>query len=218
MARRAALDIFREHRALLEGHFELASGLHSDTYLQCALVLQHPRVAARLCRMLAKPWQGEKVDVVVGPAAGGIILSYEMARQLGARALFMERVEGKLTLRRAFSIAEGEKVLVAEDVMTTGGSVVEVLEAVRRTGGDIVGVACLVDRGGLPRVATPSGGQAASVRREVGYQTAAILTLNLPTYKPEECPLCRKGIPIQKPGMKGVSGPDQGRRRKDEGT
>ena len=187
----SALDIFRSHGALLEGHFELASGLHSDAYLQCALMLQHPALAADFCARLAADWRDEKVDVVVGPATGGIILAYEMARQLGARAMYMERVEGRLTLRRAFSIAKGEKVLAAEDVMTTGGSVVEMLDAVRRTGAEIVGVACLVDRGGLKSAA--------------GVRAAAVLKLDLPTYKPEECPLCRKGTPLQKPGMKGVS-------------
>lgn len=191
MQTRGAQATFRKHNALLKGHFELASGLHSDTYLQCALVLQHPRVAARLCKRLAGNWQGEKIDAVAGPAAGGIIISYELARQLRARALFMERVEGKLTLRRAFSIRPGEKILAAEDVMTTGGSVAEMLDAIKQTGGEIVGVACLVDRGGLKRVGE--------------YRTASILQLDLPTYKPEDCPLCRKGVPLQKPGMKGVS-------------
>jgi len=191
MPTRRGQATFRKYNALLKGHFELASGLHSDTYLQCALVLQHPRVAARLCRRLAKNWQGEKIDVVAGPAAGGIIISYELARQLGARAVFMERVDGKLALRRAFSISPGEKVLAAEDVMTTGGSVAEMLDAVKQTGGEIAGVACLVDRGGLKRVGE--------------YRTASILEIDLPTYKPEECPLCRKSIPVQKPGMKGVS-------------
>jgi orotate phosphoribosyltransferase len=191
MATRGPQSTFRKLNALLKGHFELASGLHSDTYLQCALVLQHPRVAARLCRRLAKNWRSEKIDVVAGPATGGIIISYELARQLGARAVFLERVEGKLALRRAFSIAPGERVLAAEDVMTTGGSVTEMLDAIKQAGGDIVGVACLVDRGGLKRVAE--------------HRTASILEMDLPTYKPEECPLCKKRVPIQKPGMKGVT-------------
>jgi orotate phosphoribosyltransferase len=191
-----AMNVFRAQNALLEGHFELASGLHSDTYLQCALITQCPDVSSEMCRKLADKWRGEKVDVVVGPATGGIIIAYEIARQLDARALFMERVEGRMTLRRAFHIPAGARVLVAEDVMTTGGSVAEVVEAVEALGAKVVGLACFVDRGGLKRFAS--------------YPTASILTISPPTYKPQECPLCKKGLPIDKPGMKGVSGSKSG--------
>jgi len=191
MDRDKAVGIFRECGALLEGHFGLASGRHSDTYLQCARVLQHPRVAAQLCDALAASWRDAGVDVVVGPATGGIIIAFELARQLGARALFMERADGRMTLRRSFTLAPGEKVLVAEDVMTTGGSVAEVVEAAEAVGGEVVGVACLVDRGGL--------------RRFAAYRTASVLALDLPTYRPEDCALCRDGVPLTRPGSKGTA-------------
>jgi len=194
MDREEVLRLFRRCGGLLEGHFGLASGLHSDTYLQCARVLQYPETAARLCRALAGPWRDEAVDVVIGPATGGIILAYELARQLGARALFMERVEGRMTLRRSFTIAPGERVLAAEDVMTTGGSVAEMVEGIEAAGGRLVGVACLVDRGGLGRFD--------------GCRTASLLSLQLPTYRPEDCPLCRSGRPLTKPGSKGTGTSD----------
>lgn len=191
-----ALDVFRRHGALLEGHFGLASGLHSPKYLQCALVLQHPDVAAALCAALAEPWRDARPEVVIGPATGGIILAYEVARQFGARALFTERVDGRMTLRRCFAIAPGERVLAVEDVMTTGGSAAEVVGMVEALGAQVVGVACLVDRGGLKRFAA--------------YRTASLLAFDLPAWPPEECPLCRQGLPLTKPGSGGASGTVQG--------
>ena len=191
MDQERALDIFRRHDALLEGHFGLASGLHSPKYLQCALVLQHPRVAEELCAALAAPWRDEAPDAVIGPATGGIIPAYEIARHLGARALFTERVEGRMALRRCFGVAPGERLLVVEDVMTTGGSAAEVVEMVEALGAAVIGVACLVDRGGLGRFSA--------------YRTASLLSFDLPVWPPEQCPLCRQGLPLTKPGSRGAS-------------
>ncbi len=179
--------IFARSDAILRGHFRLSSGLHSDTYLQCARVLQKPRQAARLCRQLVRAWKRRRIDVVVGPAFGGIILAYELARSLSARALFTERVDGKMLLRRGFEIQVGEKVLVAEDVITTGASVKEVIEVVRGSGGKVVGVASLVERGGGSKLPVP-------------FMT--LLKVSLNQYEPEECPLCQNGIPLTTPGSR----------------
>ena len=186
-------EIFREREALFDGHFVLTSGLHSTAYMQCARVLQHPDSAAELCAALADHWRDAGIDVVVGPATGGIIIAYEIARQLGVRAVFCERVDGAMkALRRGFHIEPGEKVLAAEDVMTTGGSVAEMVAAIEEMGGEIAGVCCLVDRGGLKRFGK--------------YETASVLAADLPTYQPDDCPLCKEGVPFDKPGSKGTQG------------
>ncbi len=190
MDHQEALRLFREHGALLNGHFELASGLHSDTYLQCALLLQRPAVAEKACDFLAAKWRTEKIDAVIGPATGGIIMAYELARQLGARALFAERVDGKMKLRRGFSVAPGENILVVEDVMTTGGSAAEVVDYLAEAGVETAGVACLVDRGGLGRFSE--------------FPSACLLKVSPPTWKPKECPLCAEGRQVDKPGSKGT--------------
>jgi len=188
------LALFEREQALLKGHFELASGLHSERYLQCALLLQHPRLAESLCRQLAQPWLGDKIDVVIGPAAGGIILAYELARALGARSIFMERKgDGPLLLRRGFAIHAGENVLAAEDVMTTGGSVAEIVAEVERRRARLAGIACLVDRGGAQRFAQ--------------VRVAALLQVEIPTFAPELCPMCRAGVPIEKPGSQQLRRP-----------
>lgn len=193
MERDEVLGIFEECGALLEGHFLLSSGRHSGRYLQCALVCQHPETCARFCRELAGRFEGVKIDTVIGPAMGGIVLAYEFARALGARSLFMERdAEGRMTLRRGFELHPGEKVVVAEDVMTTGGSVAEIVEQAEAAGAEVVGVACLVDRGGLKRF---------EARR-----TASLLAIDFPTYRPEACPLCQEGPDLVKPGSRERSG------------
>ena len=182
------LDIFRKHSALLEGHFILSSGLHSDRYIQCALVLQHPDVAQKLCAELAAKLRDANASVVAAPALGGVIVSYEVARALGVRSLFTERQDGVMTLRRGFSLTAGEPTLVVEDVVTTGGSTRETMTAVEQAGGKVVGVGSLIDR---------SGGKA-----DLGVPRAALVTLAVQNYYPAECPLCKSGIPAVKPGSR----------------
>ncbi len=180
--------IFIDSGALLEGHFRLTSGRHSDRYIQCARVLMEPNYTAALCGHLAEAFKDEAVDLVVGPAMGGIVISYEMARQLGVPSLFTERVDGKMTLRRNFIIEPGQKVLVVEDVVTTGGSVKEVIDIVRENGGVVVGVALLVDR---------SNGKV-----DLGARVEACLSMDVKSYEADECPLCKAGLPIIKPGSR----------------
>jgi len=180
--------LFTATGALLTGHFQLTSGLHSRQYLQCALVLQDPRDAEKVGKLLAEKFSGVKIDVVVAPAIGGILVAHETARALGVRALFTEREGGVMTLRRGFGIAPGERVLVVEDVLTTGGSTRETMEAVSRVGGVVVGAGSLVDR---------SGGEV-----DLGVPRRALLTLYVPAYEPADCPLCRQGEPVVKPGSR----------------
>ncbi len=181
-------DLLEATGAVRRGHFQLSSGLHSPTYVQCALLLQHPAHAARVAEALARRLGESAVDVVAAPALGGIVLGYELARQLDARAIFAERnSEGRLSLRRGFALRPGERVLVAEDVVTTGGSTRETIEVVRQTGGQVVGVAALIDR---------SGGVQFGVRLE------ALLTENIEAYPPNDCPLCHDGLPLEKPGSR----------------
>ncbi|KUK31773.1 MAG: Orotate phosphoribosyltransferase [Thermoanaerobacterales bacterium 50_218] len=182
------LEIFRNSGALLEGHFLLSSGLHSDRYIQCALVLQYPDLAAKLGAELARWFQDLPVDVVIGPALGGILVAYEVARALNVRAIFAEREDGVMTLRRGFSVNPGERVLVVEDVVTTGGSTREVIEVVQKAGAQLIGVGALVDRhtGTL----------------DFGVPFHSLLRLEIATYSPESCPLCEKGKPLVKPGSR----------------
>jgi orotate phosphoribosyltransferase len=182
------LDIFRKHSALLEGHFILSSGLHSDRYIQCALVLQHPRVAEKLCAELAAKLSNLGATTVAAPALGGVIVAHEVARALGVRALFTERQEGVMTLRRGFHFERGEPTIVVEDVITTGLSTRETMKCVEEAGGKVVGVGSLIDR---------SGGKA-----ELGLSRASLVTLSVQNYKPEVCPLCKSGIPAVKPGSR----------------
>lgn len=185
------IEIFEESEALLNGHFRLTSGRHSGQYVQCAQVLKFPEYTEALCEHMAESFVDDEVDLVVGPAMGGVTLSYEMARQLGTPSLFTERVDNKMVLRRNFYIPEGSRVLVTEDVTTTGGSVIEVINLVREAGGIVVGTAVLVDR---------SGG---TLDLGVDKQISA-LTLNVVSFDAEECPLCKDGVPIVKPGSRKV--------------
>ncbi|MHB8653370.1 MAG: orotate phosphoribosyltransferase [Terriglobia bacterium] len=182
------LQIFRTNSALLEGHFILSSGLHSDRYIQCALVLQHPDVAQKLCAELAAKLRQVGATVVVAPALGGVIVAHEVARALGVRALFTERQDGAMTLRRGFSFSPGEPTLVVEDVITTGGSTRETMKCVEQAGGKVVGVGALIDR---------SGGTA-----NLGVPKATLVSLKVQNYNPAECPLCKSGIPAVKPGSR----------------
>ncbi len=182
------LDIFRRNHALLEGHFLLTSGLHSDRYIQCALVLQHPEVAEQLGRELAAKIGKTGATVVVAPALGGVLVAHEVARAQGVRALFTERQEGRMTLRRGFSLEPGEPAIVVEDVITTGGSTLETIRAVEEAGGKVVAAGSLVDR---------SGGSA-----DLGIPRAALATLTVQNYDEQRCPFCRAGIPAVKPGSR----------------
>ena len=187
---RNILAIFEKTGALLEGHFQLTSGLHSSRYLQCALVLQYPEHAEFVGRALAEKFSDDRVDAVVAPAIGGIILAHEAARAIGVRALFTEREAGVMTLRRGFRLSRGERVLVVEDVVTTGGSTRETIEAVIDADGVVIGAGALVDR---------SGGAV-----DLGVRRQSLLTLDVPAYDPSECPLCKEGIPPIKPGSRGL--------------
>lgn len=185
------LDIFKKSGAFLEGHFVLTSGLHSPHYVEKFRVLEHPDLTAQLCAEFAEQWGGKKPTVVIGPATGGIILAHETAKQLGVSAMFTERLEGTMTLRRGFSVGPEDRVLLVEDVVTTGGSVFEVIDVVKETGAQILGLAFLVDR---------SGGKV-----DFGIPSKALLTLDVVTYQPDSCPLCDKGVPVTKPGRSGKS-------------
>jgi orotate phosphoribosyltransferase len=192
MTRDNLLDLFRRSGGLLEGHFRLTSGLHSSGYLQCALVLQHPQHAEALGRAIADLTRELRPSVVLSPALGGVVIGHEVARALGARALFAERQDGALTLRRGFVIGETDRVLVVEDVLTTGGSTRETMQVAKAAGGQVVGAAAIVDRGGKDRIAF-----------EVPF--AALLEVDLPTYEPGSCPLCGQGLPVIKPGSRPVA-------------
>lgn len=193
MEKEDVLDTFRHYGALLEGHFKLSSGKHSPIYLQCALVMAQPRAASALCHALAKKLGhiGESVDMVVSPAMGGVVVGYEMGRQLDRPAVFTERVDGALALRRGFTIPQGSRVLMVEDVVTTGLSSRECLTCIRENGGDPVAAACLIDR---------SGGRA-----DLGVDLFALTTLDAPVYDPEEVPASLAAIPAVKPGSRGLS-------------
>jgi orotate phosphoribosyltransferase len=190
MTQDEVLKIFKQSGALLEGHFRLTSGLHSDRYLQCALVLQHPlqantlgaALATRLCALSEKP------DFVIAPALGGILVAHEVAREVGVRGLFAERQEGILKLRRGFHIDPGEKAFVVEDVVTTGGSTKETMEVVIQAGGIVVAAGSLIDR---------TGGRA-----DLGVPRVALAVLDIPVFTPEECPLCKTGSQAIKPGSR----------------
>jgi orotate phosphoribosyltransferase len=179
--------MFTETQALKKGHFLLSSGLHSDTYLQCALVLQHPGQAQKLAEIMAEKLKGQEIDLVVGPAMGGITWAYQLGLTLGCRAIFSERVEDVMTLHRGFSVQPGERVLVAEDVSTTGGSVLEVVNLMQGLGAQVVGVALIVDRtGGKLDFPVPYHSLYSAVPK---------------TWVRNQCPLCQEGTP-EKPGSR----------------
>lgn len=183
------IQCMQETGALLTGHFLLRSGLHSDHYFQAALLLQHTLVAERLCRELAEPWKNKQIDVVLSPAIGGLVVGQEVGRALGTRAIFAEKDDASnLLLRRGFSLKPGERVLIAEDVVTKGGRVQQCIDLVRSYGAIPVGVVVVTDR---------SQGDV-----DFGIPFRSLIHLNLKTYAPEECPLCRQGLPIDHPGSK----------------
>jgi orotate phosphoribosyltransferase len=185
------IDRFKRTGALLEGHFVLTSGLHSERYLQCALVLQHPAEAESFGRALAERFRSEGVETVAAPAIGGIVIGYEVARALGARSIWTEREAGRMTLRRGFTVRPGESILVVEDVITTGGSTRETIDALRGAGARVIAAASIIDR---------SGGRA-----DVSVPRVALATLDVPALAPSACPLCAQGIPAIKPGSRKAS-------------
>jgi orotate phosphoribosyltransferase len=181
--------IFEEAGAVLKGHFLLASGLHSPVYWEKFRVLQYPPYTERLCRMIAEHYRGSRVQVVAGPTTGGIILAYEVARQMGVRGIFAEKTgSGGREFRRGFHIAPGERVLIVDDVMTGGGSIRDTIDSVRRLEGNIVGIGVLVDR-------SPE-------RPDFGLPFFSCHRAEIVTYRPEQCPLCAAGIPLVKPGSR----------------
>lgn len=186
---------FTELGALLEGHFRLTSGLHSPSYLQCALVLQYPPEAEALGRALgagiAARLEGTAPTAVLSPALGGLIIGHEVARALGVRAIFAERAEGVLTLRRGFDLGAGDRVVVIEDVVTTGGSTRETMDVARAKGATVVAAGAVINRSGSPS--------------PVDVPFVALASLTPPTYKPEACPLCEQGVPVTKPGSRTVA-------------
>jgi orotate phosphoribosyltransferase len=181
-------EALKRRDVLKQGHFLLSSGRHSRQYMQCAQLLQHPEEAEEAGKALAALFQGEAVDVVVGPALGGVIIAHETARALGVRCIFAERKEGEMTIRRGFSVQPGERVVIIEDVVTTGGSVNEVVRLVKEAGATLVGVGSIVDRSG--------GGNPFDV------PFRSLLELKIESYAPKECPLCKEGIPAVKPGSR----------------
>ncbi len=179
------LFLLKETGVLMEGHFLLTSGRHSDRFLQCSQLLQYPEYTAEVCRMMAKPFDNNSITAVIGPAMGGVILAYETARVLKARALFAEPAESKMVLRRGFKLAEEDRVLVVEDAVTTGGSVRKVLDLLKTIDVKSVGVSVLIDR---------SGGKV-----DFGLPAHYLISMNIDSFDPAACPLCKAGIPLQKP-------------------
>ena len=182
------LEHFRETDALLDGHFILSSGLHSPKYLQCALALQYPLDAAKFGKAIAEHFTDANIQTVASPAIGGLIIGYEVAKSLNVRFVWTERENGAMTLRRGFSVKENERILVVEDVITTGGSTRECIEALEIRGAKVVGAASIIDR---------SGGVA-----DVGVPRIALVSLEVPSYQPENCPMCQQGEIAVKPGSR----------------
>lgn len=189
LSREEALQIFVDTGALLSGHFLLTSGRHSDQYMQCAQVLKYPSYTELLARHLADEFRGDDIDIVIGPAIGGIIVSYEVGRQLQVPAIFAERENGRMTLRRGFTLHPNQRALVVEDVTTTGGSVREVMQLVEESGAKVAGVGVLVDR---------SNGSL-----NFGVKQRQVLTMDINSWNADECPICKEqGTPAVKPGSR----------------
>lgn len=182
-------EMLKETEAFLEGHFLLSSGKHSDGYVQCAKLLMYPDKAEKAIKEIVKKLEGVDFDIVVGPAMGGIIVSYELGRQTGKQSIFAERENGEMKLRRGFTIEKGQKVLIAEDVVTTGKSAYEAIKVVEEAGGEVIGIGCIVDR---------SNG-------DIKYPVYSAVKLNINTYESDNCPLCKENIPIVKPGSRKIA-------------
>ena len=190
MTEKEVEDLLIETSAIMEGHFLLTSGLHSPRYVEKFNVLQKPVYTEKLCRAMAEKFKDANIETVVGPVTGGILLAHETGKALGTRAIFTERENGKMTFRRGFTLHEGERVLIVEDIVTTGGSIREVIDVVKEHGGIPVAVSMLVDR---------SGGKATFG----DVPSTALLHMDVQTYQPDECPLCKQGIPVTKRGRTG---------------
>ncbi|MCK5032888.1 MAG: orotate phosphoribosyltransferase [Calditrichia bacterium] len=188
MNQQEILKIFEESGALLNGHFKLTSGLHSASYFQCAKVLQFPQYAESLSKLIVDYFADQKIDTVISPAIGGIVVGQEVGRQLGVKTIFSERQEGEMKLRRGFTLNKDEKVLVCEDVVTTGGSVFEVIDLVKSCGAIPIGIGFIVDR---------SNGK-------VNFNTSqfSCMKMDVQAFKPDECQLCKTGVLIEKPGSR----------------
>jgi orotate phosphoribosyltransferase len=183
------IEQLKQSEALLEGHFLLSSGRHSNRYCQCAKLLQYPDRAAKVLATVAEQLKEIEIDIVVGPAMGGIIVAYELGRQLGVPAIFTEREEGVMTLRRGFEVKPGQKVLITEDVVTTGKSSLETMETLKKQGAEIVGIACIVDRSTQP----------------LSYPLFSAIKLDIESWDADSCPLCKEGKPYIKPGSRKIS-------------
>ncbi len=188
MTREEKIQLLKDAQVLQTGHFRLTSGRHSEQYMQCARVFEHAKYAEPICKDIADAFRDEKIDLVIGPAVGGIIITYEVARQIGVRNIFAERENGAMTLRRNFAIEPGARVLVVEDTITTGGSVKEVIALVKANSGVVVGVGSVVDR---------SNGAV-----DFGVPLHAAVSMEVVSYDSAECPLCKQGLPITKPGSR----------------
>lgn len=191
MTNNEMLEIFEKTGGLLKGHFLLTSGRHSNQYMQCAKLFAYPEYSELLCSELAKKLSALDIDCVASPAIGGIIMGYAVAKHLNKKNIFAERENGVMTLRRGFELAKGEKCIVVEDVVTTGGSVKEVIELIKQKGGEVVGVASIVDR---------SGGKV-----DFGVPFFSLLSMDITSFTAEECPICKEGkLPLVKPGSRSV--------------
>jgi orotate phosphoribosyltransferase len=184
------MDILRERGAVEKGHFRLSSGLHSDTYVQCAKVLQYPHLAESLADAIASAFRDDPVDLVASPALGAVILGYMVALSLGKRMIFAERVNDRLTFRRGLRVEKGERVLLVEDVITTGGSLKEMMELVNGKGGEVWGIGALIERG---------------EGEDFGVKKKTLVQLKAKVWRPEECPLCAQGQPLEVPGSRGLA-------------
>ena len=181
-------DLFKKSGAFLEGHFLLSSGLHSPQYVEKFRVIEYPEYTEQLCKDIAEQFKNDNVELVIGPMTGGIVLAHEAAKALHVKSMFTERVDNVMSLRRGFSFKPGTRILLVEDIVTTGGSIFEVIKLIKELGGNIVGVGYLVDR---------SGGKV-----DFGVKQYPLVKLDIVTYQPDECPLCNSGIELIKPGSK----------------
>lgn len=188
LSRERVLEVLKEAGVLLEGHFLLTSGRHSNRYLQCAKVFQNTKYSEELCRDLALQFKDFNIDVVIGPAMGAVQMAYEVSRHLQVPNFFTERIEGQMALRRGFTLKPSQRVLVVEDVVTTGGSVKEVMQIVRDNGAEVAGVGSIVDR---------TGGE-----MDFGVPFKSVISMKVESFLPQDCPLCKEGIPAIKPGSR----------------
>lgn len=189
MSREMIIDTLKEVEALLEGHFLLSSGRHSNKYVQCAKLLQYPDKSAKVLGVLADNIKDLEFDIVVGPAMGGIVAAYELGRLLGKPAIFTERVEGEMTLRRGFEIKEGQKILIMEDVVTTGKSSLETAKVLESHGGKVIGIGCIIDR----------------KSSNIDLPIYSCIEFNIESYDSSDCPICKEGkIPVVKPGSRNI--------------